>query len=85
MLRWFISLGAILTLSACTTIPVPPEAEEPVIISSEPEAESPTPQVETPIAEPAPEPEPAPEVTAPPLSLLNAAAPVLLKLIWARS
>jgi len=66
MLRWFISLGAILTLSACTTIPVPPEVEEPVIISSEPEAESPTPQVETPIAEPAPEPEPAPEVTAPP-------------------
>ena len=65
MLRWFFIAGAILILSACATVPVPPEPEEPVAT----EPNFPNPDVENPgviIAEPAPEPEPAPEVTAPP-------------------
>ena len=66
MLRWIFTAGLITALSACTTVPKPPKAEEPVATGPS----FPNPDVENPgviiIAEPQPEPKPAPEVTAPP-------------------
>ena len=59
-------VGALLTLAACATVPVPPEAEEPVAtgpIFPDPDVENPGVII---IAEPKPEPEPAPAITAPP-------------------
>jgi len=67
MLRHLIIAGAMAALSACaTTVPLPPQSEEPVATRPS----FPNPDVENPggiiIAEPMPEPQPAPEVTAPP-------------------
>jgi membrane-bound lytic murein transglycosylase A len=66
MLRWIFTAGLITALSACTTVPKPPQTEQPIATAPS----FPNPDVENPgviiIAEPRPEPKPAPEVTAPP-------------------
>lgn len=66
MFRGLLIAGAMLSLCACATVPVPPEAEEPVTTGPL----YPNPDVENPgviiLAEPMPEPDSAPEITAPP-------------------
>jgi len=66
MLRRILIAGAMMCLSACATVPVPPEPEEPVVAGPN----YPDPDVENPgvivIAEPVSEPQAPPEVTAPP-------------------
>ena len=66
MIRRLLMAGVMVCLSACATIPVPPEVQTPIVIEQapiEPIKETPRNVV---IAEPMPEPQPAPEVTAPP-------------------